>query len=271
VQGFQGGTVYWSSETGPRVVEGAILKAYRDAGAENSELGYPTSDEIALTDGGAFSRFQGGAVYWSPDTGAHVVRRGPVFEGWGLPPLAGRRRVLVAGHRRPGGPARSRVRGVGHRRLRAWPPRLPDERRADDPRGAGHGVRGRTDHGGQRRGGDLVTPRNAGRTAALAAALLMAGGTLAACGGGDSTVSGVPDSESVAPPPGGAETTSSRAPATEDSGRFTEAPAPVSPDSPGYDTPVVGARERGYLAALEEEGVQTGELSESLVAAGNTI
>ena len=83
VQGFQGGTVYWSSETGPRVVEGAILKAYRDAGAENSELGYPTSDEIALTDGGAFSRFQGGAVYWSPDTGAHVVPRGPVFEAWG--------------------------------------------------------------------------------------------------------------------------------------------------------------------------------------------
>ena len=116
-----------------------------------------------------------------------------------------------------------------------------------------------------------MTPRNAGRTAALAAALLMAGGTLAACGGGDSTVSGVPESESVAPPPGGAETTSSRAPATEDSGRFTEAPASVSPDSPGYDTPVVGARERGYLAALEEEGVQTGELSESLVAAGNTI
>src|SRR5699024_494288 len=177
---------------------------------------------------------------------------------WRLQPLPGRRRVLVAGHRRPRGPARSRVRGVGHRRLRAWPPRLPDERPADDPRGAGHGVRGRTDHGGQRRGGDLVTPRNAGRTAALAAALLMAGGTLAACGGGDSTVSGVPASESGAP-------------ATEDSGRFTEAPAPVSPDSPGYDTPVVGARERGYLAALEEEGVQTGELSESLVAAGNTI
>ena len=84
VQGFQGGTVYWSEETGPRVVEGAILRAYREAGAENSELGYPTTDEIALsTRGGAFSRFQGGAIYWSPGTGAHVVPRGPVFDAWG--------------------------------------------------------------------------------------------------------------------------------------------------------------------------------------------
>lgn len=116
-----------------------------------------------------------------------------------------------------------------------------------------------------------MTPRTARRTAALGAALVMLGGTLAACGGGDSTVSGVPDSESVAPPPGGVATSSSRVPATQDSGRFTEAPAPVSPDSPGYDSPVVGARERGYLAALEEEGVATEELSGPLVVAGNTI
>lgn len=84
VQGFQGGTVYWSSETGPKVVEGSILTAYREAGAENSALGYPTTDEIALsTRGGAFSRFQGGAIYWSNRTGAHVIPRGPVFDAWG--------------------------------------------------------------------------------------------------------------------------------------------------------------------------------------------
>lgn len=83
VQSFKGGTVYWSSETGPRMVEGAILKAYREAGAENSALGYPTSDEVSLTRGGAFSRFQGGAVYWSPSNGAYVVPRGPVFDAWG--------------------------------------------------------------------------------------------------------------------------------------------------------------------------------------------
>lgn len=84
VQGFQGGTVYWSSATGPKVVEGAILTTYREAGAENSELGYPTTDEISLTTrNGAFSRFQGGAIYWSPRTGAHAIPRGPVFDAWG--------------------------------------------------------------------------------------------------------------------------------------------------------------------------------------------
>ena len=84
VQGFQGGTVYWSDETGPKVVKGEILKTYREAGAENSALGYPATDEIALsTRGGAFNRFQGGSIYWSKGTGAHVVPRGPILEAWG--------------------------------------------------------------------------------------------------------------------------------------------------------------------------------------------
>ncbi|MGN0099443.1 DUF732 domain-containing protein [Dietzia sp. CH92] len=109
------------------------------------------------------------------------------------------------------------------------------------------------------------------RALALGAALLVAGGVLTACGGGDSTVSGVPDSETLAPPPGGGSADSSRVPATQDSGRYTEAPAPVSPDAPGYTAPAVGARERGYLSALEKEGIDTADLSDSLVAAGNTI
>lgn len=109
------------------------------------------------------------------------------------------------------------------------------------------------------------------RAAGIVTALVLAGGVLAACGGGDSTVSGVPDSGTFAPPPGGAATSSSRVAASEDSGRFTEAPAPVASDAPGYTAPLVGARERGYLAALEREDVDTAELSDSLVAAGNTI
>ncbi len=84
VQGFQGGTVYWSSDTGPKVVEGQILETYRAAGAENSALGYPATDEISLTTrNGAFNRFQGGYIYWSSRTGAQVIPRGPVFDAWG--------------------------------------------------------------------------------------------------------------------------------------------------------------------------------------------
>lgn len=108
--------------------------------------------------------------------------------------------------------------------------------------------------------------------ATLTAGLIVAGGMLTACGGGDSTVSGVPDSETLAPPPGGGGSPGvSRVPVTEDSGRYTEAPVPVDPDASGYTAPAVGARERGYLAALENEGIETTELSDALVAAGNTI
>lgn len=109
------------------------------------------------------------------------------------------------------------------------------------------------------------------RILAVGAALLMAGGLLTACGGGDSTVSGVPDSETLAPPGGGGTEVSPRVPATQDSGRFTEAPAPVNTDAPGYTAPAVGARERGYLEALERQDIDTTDLADPLVAAGNTI
>lgn len=109
------------------------------------------------------------------------------------------------------------------------------------------------------------------RIPVLGAALVLTGGLLAACGGGDSTVSGVPESETMAPPPGGSAPASSRVPATEDSGRFTEAPGTVAPDASGFSGPPVGARERGYLETLEREGIETEELQDPLVAAGNTI
>ena len=45
----------------------------------------------------------------------------------------------------------------------------------------------------------------------------------------------------------------------------------MASDAPGYTAPIVGARERGYLAALEAKGIDTAAMSDSLVAAGNTI
>ena len=70
---FQGGNVYWSPATGAHGVTGAILTAYKATGSSNGKLGYPTSDEIALSGGGRATRFQGGNVYWSRATGAHWV------------------------------------------------------------------------------------------------------------------------------------------------------------------------------------------------------
>ena len=70
---FRGGTVYWSPGTGAKVVRGAILERYVAAGGP-AALGYPTTDDgPAPGDGGAKVALQGGAVYWSPATGAHVV------------------------------------------------------------------------------------------------------------------------------------------------------------------------------------------------------
>ena len=101
--------------------------------------------------------------------------------------------------------------------------------------------------------------------AAFAAGALV----LAGCGSDNSTVSGDP-TQTMAPPPS-SPTGTQTPPTATGGGQYTEAPDSVEPDAPGYDEPVVGARERGYLAALESEGVETDALGDSLVATGNTI
>nr|WP_246316354.1 hypothetical protein [Kineococcus aurantiacus] len=77
---FQGGSVYWSPATGAQAVRGLILAAWGTTGWENGVLGYPTTTEAPLP-GGAFNHFQGGSVYWSPATGAHLVR-GAIRDAW---------------------------------------------------------------------------------------------------------------------------------------------------------------------------------------------
>jgi uncharacterized protein with LGFP repeats len=69
---FQKGHIIWSAGTGARAVYGDILAKYRSLGGSTSVLGLPTSDEYAIV-GGRASNFQGGAIVWSPGTGAHVV------------------------------------------------------------------------------------------------------------------------------------------------------------------------------------------------------
>nr|WP_281373171.1 SpoIID/LytB domain-containing protein [Kineococcus aurantiacus] len=78
---FEGGSVYWSRATGAHAVRGAIRDAWGRTGWEDGVLGYPVTDELKLS-GGAFTAFAGGSVYWSPATGAHVVR-GAIRDAWG--------------------------------------------------------------------------------------------------------------------------------------------------------------------------------------------
>jgi hypothetical protein len=65
---FQNGSIYWTSATGAHAVNGAIRDAWKAAGWEAGELGYPTSDEYAVS-GGRRSDFQFGSIVWSSATG----------------------------------------------------------------------------------------------------------------------------------------------------------------------------------------------------------
>lgn len=72
-QYFQGGTVYWRLNEA-YYVTGAIRDKWGETGWEGGPLGYPTGDEVKLPDGqGRMNRFEHGAVYWSPTTGAHPI------------------------------------------------------------------------------------------------------------------------------------------------------------------------------------------------------
>jgi uncharacterized protein with LGFP repeats len=83
-QHFQGGSVFYTIETGAHVVTGAIRDNWAGQGWERSALGYPVSAESCGTrDGGCLQRFQHGVVYWSSATGAHSVV-GAVDQRWAL-------------------------------------------------------------------------------------------------------------------------------------------------------------------------------------------
>lgn len=79
---FQGGSVYWSPNTGAFEVHGAIRAKYAQLGWEKSFLGYPITNETTTPDGfGRYNHFQGGSIYWHPNTGAFEVH-GAIRQHW---------------------------------------------------------------------------------------------------------------------------------------------------------------------------------------------
>jgi uncharacterized protein with LGFP repeats len=79
---FQGGSIYWTPNTGAHEVHGAIRDEWTSLGWQAGFLGYPLTDEVALQDGiGRCNHFQGGSIYWTPDTGAHEVH-GAIRDKW---------------------------------------------------------------------------------------------------------------------------------------------------------------------------------------------
>ncbi|MER6843810.1 LGFP repeat-containing protein [Streptomyces platensis] len=64
-------------------VGGDILAKYHQIGGQGSPLGCPTSDELTTPNGrGKFNTFVGGAIYWTPETGAHPTW-GAIRDKWG--------------------------------------------------------------------------------------------------------------------------------------------------------------------------------------------
>ncbi len=81
-QDFQGGTLVTTTTTGVRTVRAEYAAAYRAAGGESGTLGLPVTDLICgMRDSGCGQVFQGGRIYSTPATGAHVIT-GEVQTAW---------------------------------------------------------------------------------------------------------------------------------------------------------------------------------------------
>jgi uncharacterized protein with LGFP repeats len=80
---YEYGTIIWSPETGAHEVHGAIRLKWASLNGESGILGYPLSDELGTPDGrGRYNHFQGGSIYWTPETDAHEVH-GAIRQKWG--------------------------------------------------------------------------------------------------------------------------------------------------------------------------------------------
>jgi uncharacterized protein with LGFP repeats len=66
---FEGGSIYWTKDTGANEVHGDIRAEWQREGWERGQMGYPLSDEHDQRDGsgGRQSDFQGGSILWWPE------------------------------------------------------------------------------------------------------------------------------------------------------------------------------------------------------------
>ncbi|MCW2746815.1 MAG: hypothetical protein JWM48_3365, partial [Mycobacterium sp.] len=72
-----GASIYWTPDTGAWSVQGAIRAAWAGQGWETGPLGYPISDEYAVT-GGRQNDFTGGTITWNAATGHITITTHPV-------------------------------------------------------------------------------------------------------------------------------------------------------------------------------------------------
>lgn len=85
-QNFAGGKIFFTAETGAHAMQGAILEKYESLGGPaDSDLGFPTIDEgpgrAPDSRNTTFSAPDKPVIFWTPDTGARVVR-GAINAAW---------------------------------------------------------------------------------------------------------------------------------------------------------------------------------------------
>jgi uncharacterized protein with LGFP repeats len=86
-QNFAGGKFFFTPDTGAHFMGGAILQKYESLGGPaDSDLGFPTIDEgpgrvSPESRNTTFSAADKPVIFWTPDTGAHVVR-GAINAAW---------------------------------------------------------------------------------------------------------------------------------------------------------------------------------------------
>ncbi|WP_258868379.1 hypothetical protein [Arthrobacter sp. RT-1] len=81
-QAYQHGGIFSSAATGTHAITHGINGKWRAQGAENGPLGYPTADEVhGIKDGGSWQGFEGGAIMFSPASGA-AISTGVIRDKW---------------------------------------------------------------------------------------------------------------------------------------------------------------------------------------------
>jgi len=85
-QNFPGGKIFFTPAAGAHVMTGAILDKYMSLGGPaDGDMGFPTIDEGAgkapNSRNTTFSAADNPVIFWTPDTGARVVR-GPINAAW---------------------------------------------------------------------------------------------------------------------------------------------------------------------------------------------
>lgn len=82
---FLNGPIYWSAATGAHPVVNSFLNRWGILGYESAQgmLGYPTTDEIVLPDGGRRQEFQRGAIYVAfQNAVGSAIRNGLIRDKW---------------------------------------------------------------------------------------------------------------------------------------------------------------------------------------------